>query len=443
MEASYRSVKTILRIALPVMIGSLANNIINLVDTSLLGRVGQVELGAGAIGSIFYFVMYMSGFAFNTGMQILIARRMGEGRKEDIGRITDHQLFIIGGVALLAFLFMQLLSAPLFGLIISSDAVRSAALEFIFYRSFGIFPGIMNSFFLSFFIGIGRTGIATFTMLGLALINTVLAYALIFGALGFPELGIGGAGLASSIAELVVCIIYFIYIHYSGYRKQYRLFTFVQTELSLIKKTLNLSYPLVFQQLLSITTWFGFFLIIENLGERELAESNIVKGIYVFWGIPSWAFGATANTMVSHVLGQGKAEWVKPVVIRICTINTLITLCACILLMVFPHFFISMFTDDQSLYPGSNAILPAVILALLFFPSSFVVLMSVSGTGSSKVALCIELISVSAYILYTYLTARVFEASLFVVWGAEALYWVTTLILGLLYFRFGKWNKTI
>jgi Na+-driven multidrug efflux pump len=90
-----------------------------------LGRVGQVELGAGAIGSIFYFVMYMSGFAFNTGMQILIARRMGEGRKEDIGRITDHQLFIIGGVALLAFLFMQLLSAPLFGLIISSDAVRS------------------------------------------------------------------------------------------------------------------------------------------------------------------------------------------------------------------------------------------------------------------------------------------------------------------------------
>jgi Na+-driven multidrug efflux pump len=147
--------------------------------------------------------------------------------------------------------------------------------------------------------------------------------------------------------------------------------------------------------------------------------------------------------MVSHVLGQGKAEWVKPVVIRICTINTLITLCACILLMVFPHFFISMFTDDQSLYPGSNAILPAVILALLFFPSSFVVLMSVSGTGSSKVALCIELISVSAYILYTYLTARVFEASLSVVWGAEALYWVTTLILGLLYFRFGKWNKTI
>lgn len=443
MSTSYLSTKNILRIALPIMVGSFANNIINLVDTSLLGRVGQVELGAGAIGSIFYFVMYMSGFGFNTGMQILIARRLGEGNKAAVGRITDHQLYIIGVVALLAFLFMQFLCEPLFQLIISSDDVRDAALEFIRFRSYGIFPGILNSFFLSFFIGIGRTGIATYTMLGLAGINTVLAYAFIFGKFGMPELGIGGAGLASSLAELVICVVYFIYIHAAGFKKAYQMFAFIHYEWTLIKKTLSLSYPLVFQQLLSITTWFGFFLIIENLGETELAVSNIVKGIYIFWGIPSWAFGATANTMVSNALGQQKPDWVKRIIFKICAINTAITIVAGVLLLLFPSLFIGMFTDDISLFPASKEILPAIVLALVFFPSSFVVLMSVSGTGSSKVALLIEVISVTAYIIYTCFTARVLHESLAVIWGAETLYWLITLSLGLLYFRFGRWYKKI
>jgi putative MATE family efflux protein len=385
----------------------------------------------------------MSGFGFNAGMQILIARRLGEGNKRAIGLITDHQLYIIGFVATVAFLFMQFLCEPLFKLIISSDDVRIAALKFIQYRSYGIFPGILNSFFLSFFIGIGRTGIATYTMLGLAGINTILAYSLIFGKLGMPALGIGGAGMASSFAELVICFVYIFYIHLAGYRKEYNMFAFLEYEWALIKKTLTLSYPLVFQQLLSISTWFGFFLIIENLGERELAVSNIVKGIYIFWGIPSWAFGATANTMVSNALGRQKPQWVKQIIFKICAINTAITVVAGVLLLIFPSLFISMFTDDASLFLSATAILPAIVLALIFFPSSFVVLMSVSGTGSSKIALSIEVISVTAYIIYTWITARILHESLAVIWGAEALYWLITLSLGLLFFRFGNWNKKI
>ncbi len=443
MNTSYWSSKHIFRIALPIMVGSLANNIINLVDTSLLGRVGQVELGAGAIGGIFYFLMYMCGMGFNTGMQILIARRMGQGLRAEIGQIIDHQLLIIGIVAGIAFCIMQFLSGPLFVVILSSEHVRDAALEFLQYRSYGIFPGIVNSFFLAFFIGIGRTGIATYTMLSLAAVNTFLAYALIFGKFSFPAMGIGGAGLASSIAELVICLMYFVYIYASGYRRQFRMFEFVKTEFAIIKKVLSLSYPLVFQQLLSISTWFGFFMIIENLGEQDLAVSNIVKGIYIFCGIPTWAFGATANTMVSNSLGRQKPEWVKPIIFKICIINTLITFSACVLLIFFPNFFVSFFTDDSTLFPGSVAILPTVILALLFFPSSFVVLMSVSATGASKMALGIEVISVSAYILYAYITARVYHTSLSIIWGAEVLYWILALILGLLYFRLGVWNKKI
>jgi Na+-driven multidrug efflux pump len=94
-DTYYISYKNILRISLPVMVGSFANNIINVVDTALLSRVSQVALGASAIGGIFYFIMIMAGGGFNTGMQIMIARRVGEKNNEAVGRIFDNQLYQI------------------------------------------------------------------------------------------------------------------------------------------------------------------------------------------------------------------------------------------------------------------------------------------------------------------------------------------------------------
>ena len=101
MNDSYLSYKNIIRIAYPIMLGSLGQNLISLIDTSFLGRVGQVELGAGALAGIFYFVLFMVGYAFNNGMQIIVSRRMGEGKKHEVGNIVDHELYLLFFIAIL------------------------------------------------------------------------------------------------------------------------------------------------------------------------------------------------------------------------------------------------------------------------------------------------------------------------------------------------------
>ncbi|MBU1370212.1 MAG: MATE family efflux transporter, partial [Bacteroidetes bacterium] len=73
--------KRIWSIAYPIILGSVAQNFINVTDTAFLGRVGEIALGASAIGGMFYLIFIMLGLGFGTGAQIIISRRFGEGNK--------------------------------------------------------------------------------------------------------------------------------------------------------------------------------------------------------------------------------------------------------------------------------------------------------------------------------------------------------------------------
>ena len=88
--------KQIWIIAYPVLISLLMEHLINITDTAFLGHVGEVELGASALAGVLYMAIYMLGFGFSIGVQILIARRNGEGHYREIGN-----LFIQGACCLL------------------------------------------------------------------------------------------------------------------------------------------------------------------------------------------------------------------------------------------------------------------------------------------------------------------------------------------------------
>ena len=76
--------KEIWKIAYPIILGSIVQNIISVTDTAFLGRVGEIELGAAAIGGVFYLTLIMLGFGFSIGTQIIVARRYGENKNNEI-----------------------------------------------------------------------------------------------------------------------------------------------------------------------------------------------------------------------------------------------------------------------------------------------------------------------------------------------------------------------
>ena len=102
--------KDIMRIAYPILISLLMEQMIGMTDTAFLGRVGEVELGAAAIAGIYYLAVFMMGFGFGVGAQILIARRNGEKHYDEIGEIFYQGIYFMLGLALFAFLRTKIIS---------------------------------------------------------------------------------------------------------------------------------------------------------------------------------------------------------------------------------------------------------------------------------------------------------------------------------------------
>ncbi len=440
-RTSYSSPGHIFRIAWPILVGSLAQNIIGITDTAFMGRVGETELAAAAIGGIYFFVLYMMGYSFSNGMQIIVARRSGEQRPDAIGKTFDHALYIVAGVIVFQWFNLAYLTPRLLGLLVSNDAIRDRALDFLHYRGLGIFFTILNSCFLCFFVGIGKTFVINFTTLTLCLVNVGMAWLLVFGHAGLHPMGIRGAGLASALADASVTLVYLIYLFRLGYKKIYGLFRFRSFDTSLIRKMLKLSLPIFFQQLITMSTWFGFFIFIEHRGQRSLAVSNIIKSIYIFIGIPTWALAQTTNTMVSNLLGQKKPEEVIPLLRRIVRMNLLVALFICLLLVLLRSTVLRLFTNDLQVIHDAWPVYPVIMTASFLSSISLLCLFAVTGTGSSSWALFAEIISITLYLLYVYLTAIVLQCSLPAIWGAEVVYWTVAFCLSAGFLRWGPWRE--
>ncbi|NQX98150.1 MAG: MATE family efflux transporter [Flavobacteriales bacterium] len=205
------SYKNIWKIAFPIIISGIAQNVVNVTDTMFLGQVSNIALGAGGNAGIFYFVLVITGMGFTTGAQIIIGRRNGEKNYNQIGKIVDHSLYFIIPLSIVLFFFMKFLSPFLLERITLSSNILEASLNYLSYRSFGIFFAYINFVFIAFYVGTTKTKILMPITIVMMLSNVFLDYSLIFGNFGFPKMGIKGAALASVISEAVALLFFIIY----------------------------------------------------------------------------------------------------------------------------------------------------------------------------------------------------------------------------------------
>ena len=433
--------KNIFKITYPIFLTLVAQNIINVTNTAFLGRVGEVELGASAIGGVFYLAIYMVGFGFSQGAQILIGRRNGEKNFGQIGPIFNNGL-----------IFNLLLSIIIFGLsvkgvpiimkyLVSSEHVYKSSIAYLDWRIYGFFFAFVNVIFRGLYVGITQTRILTISAILTAVTNILFDYILIFGNFGFPKLGIEGAGISSVIAEAVTTIYLFWHTIYRADRKLYGLFEFKKVEFKTILQILDLSVFIMFQYFISISTWFMFFIFIERMGERPLAVTNIGRSLYILLMMPGAALSTTVNTLVSNLIGAGRKEEVLPFIRRVVGMVVLIILPILAFTFAFPELFARIYTDDSGLIAACVPVMRVVAVANLFCAVSNIIFNGVSGTGNTRTAFAIEFLTLFFYLSYVYYTAIINPHPVQIVWMSEFVYWTIIGGLGYLYLMKGNWRK--
>ena len=427
--------KEIWHVTYPIFLGLLAQNVINVTDTAFLGRVGEVALGASAMGGLLYICVYTIAFGFSVGSQILIARRNGEGNYRAVGPVMWQGTAFSFGMAVCLLALMYFSAGPLIRLLITSNSIYEATYEFFVWRIWGFLFAFVNVMFRGLYIGITRTKVLTLNAVVMALVNVVLDYGLVFGELGLPEMGVRGAALASVIAEASSLVFFLLYTYYKVDLKKYGLNRFGQFDMAMVMRILRISCFTMVQYFLAMAIWFVFFMALERLGQRQLAIANIVRSVYVVLLIPVQALSTSANTLVSNLIGAGGVAGVLTLLHKIARMSFLIMVVCVALCVAFPESILSVYTNEEALWHESVSALYVVCGAMLISSLANVYFNGISGTGNTQAALVLEVCVQVFYALYVVGVGMILQAPVDICFTTEVIYYILMLTFSLIYLK--------
>ena len=435
------SYRNIWKVAYPILISLVMEQMIGLTDTAFLGRVGEIELGASAIAIVYYMVMFMIGFGFSIGAQIIIGRRNGEGNFRDTGKVFWQGLYFVLGLSGVLIAFSELCSPWLMKFMVSSEAIYEAALSYVRWRLPGMVFAFATAMFRAFYVGTTQTKTLTLNSIVMVASNVLFNWILIFGHFGLPALGITGAAIGSSLAELVSLIFFIIYTKVKCDRPKYGLDKPASLDRAELRGMMPVCTWTMIQHTISVTTWFIFFLYIEHLGERALAISNIARGASGMIWVVLQSFSSTCSTLVSNIIGEGHQDKVMSLVRRIMKLAYGVVGMMILIFCLFPEGIARIYTDIPSLVTASAPALIVMACSYLFNTGGQVLFLAVSGTGSTKTAFRLELIALAVYMVYCTVIIWWMKADVAVCWTAEFVYGGMLMLCSWIYMHSGRWKN--
>ena len=408
--------KNIWLINFPVMMSILIEQLINITDAIFLGHVGEIELGASALAGIWYLAIYMLGFGFSLGLQVVIARRNGERHYSETGKTFFQGLFFLLGLAVFLCLLSKLFSPIILNRLITSAEVYHAVIDYLDGRIWGLLFSFPFLALRSFLVGITRTKALNVAALTAVLVNIPGNWLLIF----HWNMGITGAAIASSFAEACSLAVLAIHALCKMDKRFYGLsWSF---DKAVLFHVCRVSVWSMFHSFIGVAPWFLFFVAIEHLGELQLAVANILRSIStLFFVIVTNSFAATTGSLVSNLIGADERGQVFPLCSRVIRLGYAIGLPLIALALVFHQPVVSVYTDNPAIV--QTAWLPFVVMLLnyVFALPGYVYMNAVTGTGATRIAFIFQATTIAAYLLYLWGLSH-WDVPLAVYWTVEYLF---------------------
>ena len=390
--------------------------------------------------AIFGLALFLS-LGLVDGIQIIIGRRAGQEQPYEIGRIFNQGLYLLT-ISATVLIFIIIFVVPgLTSNVFASADVHVAVTSYLQIAAYALLFQSFNLAYSAFYVGISRTRVLIGAAIVLALTNITLDYVLIFGKIGFPELGIQGAAIASLTAEIATFLYLTLDVVRQRYNSVYGLFHFAKWNAALSWHLLKISMPVSLDALVDMTKWFLLIVIIEQLGEATLASANIIFSCYALFLISVDSFSETVCSMVSNLIGQQRREQLNLLIRRSVKLSYLVVAPLLLITLLFPEYVLSIFTMDTEIIEVSRNGLLIIVFATLVAVPADAYYSAVAGTGDTRVTLLIQSIVAICALVYAWYAALIFAWDLEYILLSEILGWVICLVLSWAWFRSGLWKS--
>jgi multidrug resistance protein, MATE family len=432
--------KQILSIAMPITLAILIPQLNMLTNSIFLGKYDTEALGNAGITGVYYLIFAVAGHGLNNAMQSVFSRHAGSGNTGAFKVILTQGIRICLQLSLIGILFTWFI-APFILQPVAAENAYPQEISFLRIRIWGL-PFLylfqMGNAFLVASLN------SRYLMIGFiceALVNIILDYVFIYGHFGFPEMGFNGAAVASVIAEAVGFIVVFAVLYKTGLKKKYNLLKDFAYDKIISKAIIKVSAPLVAQYVISVTTWLVFFFLIEARGNTmDKAVSNVMRNVFGLAGVFVWAFASTTNVVVSNLMGQKREDKIILAINKIMLLSISFCSVMVVLLNLFPGIFFSLFGKNDAFVTAGIPVARVVSVGMLFMSVANIWLNGVTGTGKTKMNLLIEIVAITAYLIYSWIFMKVHFISLAMAWSNEVVYWSTIFIMAFVFLKSGKWK---
>jgi len=429
--------RRILSLALPIIGGMASQNVLNLVDTAMVGMLGAASLAAVGMGSFANFMAMAFITGLSAGVQAISSRRVGEGRLGDTACSLNAGLLIALAIAVPWSLLLFVYADRLFPFLVDDPEVVAQGVPYLRARLAGMAAVGMNFAFRGFWNGIGQSRRYLQTLVIMHICNVILNWLLIFGHLGFPALGATGAGIGTAISGFVGTAIY-IYLALRHARGSGFLRSFLERKT--IVSMLRLSVPAGLQSFFFAAGMTAFFWIIGRIGTAELAASNVLVQLLLVVILPGVGFGLATASLVGQALGRGETDDAVRWGWEVSRLAMVIVGAIALVGVVAPDLILGVFLHEEETI--ALARLPLQILGASMAVDTLggVLLNALLGAGASRLVMIVSVgLQWGVFLPVAYFLGPVLGFGLTAVWVAQVGYRVLQTVVFALIWKSRIW----
>lgn len=432
---------SILRVALPLMLSGFIQSVLSMTDAHFLADYSQVAYAASGSAGLWYITLHMAFVGLADGAQILMAQRIGEKDVTGVARVFQSACVNFVIIAILLTLLIHLLVPYLLNTLVTNPSLAQAELSFLKIRGYAFWASVVTMTIQSVYLATGRTSVVLISAAIVAGSNILFAWLLVFGFGNIPAMGLEGAALASTLAE-IQGMLFLLGSLLSG--KLRHLYPFWRTWLvngRQIAENIRVGLPLLLQGIVALSVWTVFFIWIEQMGSKELTVSLNIRYIYFLAFIPIWGFASATKTYIAQAIGAKDYRSLPVIQRRIQLLTVAFLFLSFHGAVFYPEKLILLVNKNPETIAESARILRIISGSILIYGLGSVYFQTVSASGNTRVTFLIECVCTLLYILAAYLLIRVWNAPLHLVWLVEYVYFLAMGLCSLAYLKLFNWTN--
>lgn len=408
----------VFRLSMPVLLSSLFQRLVAIVDIFLTGGLGASALAATGLGQLQVFVTMTIFWGLSTGTTVVIAHLTGSGRNEEAKKAAVTAIFFCIFLTALVSIagaygggeLARMMGASPEVQVLANQYIKLVFIWLIWTTGVNILSAIMH--------GVGNTRTPMEAIILVNILHLLLAWPLIYGKLGMPALGVRGAAIAINISEFIGCS----YLLWQAIRKGYLCFSLPDRQL--FARIWQVGWPVALERVAQQSGQLVYSSVIISYGTTAYAAHQIGLSIESLSFMPGAGMGIAAATLMGRSLGAKKYQRAHVTHVEALRVALVVMGFMAAIFLALPQYMVMIFTNDPDVIRQGTVFLRIVAFAQIPLAISFVYAGSLRGAGDTVYVFIVTLLTMwGVRVLLAWIAGPVLHLSLYAVWGVFLVDW--------------------